>query len=281
MGLTGTHFETVPPLSDIVKHFYAIRSTPEDVSTIARLSPNYEMMLLFNFSAPIRLSFASEVLGAIQLDKVAVLGPLRKMLNYEVLPGTDLLAVVFNLDGFYRLFQVPVDSLHGEQLHHPDDFTATPVYQELWEVLKRTPSSEERVAILKDYMNTATHAAEDGAQPLLEGVDYFNDPQLQPAKAIAADAELSERTVQLRFKKYVGYSPKEMLRFLRFKQVINSIEHSADADVDWFDLIHDFGYHDQSHLIKDFQYYLGTTPETFIKQIAGKEFCTTRAGRNY
>jgi AraC-like DNA-binding protein len=281
MGLTGTHFDTLPPLSDIVNHFYVIQSTPDHATTMARLSPNYEMMLLFNFSAPVRLSFAADALGAAKLDKVAVLGPLRKMLNYEVLPNTDLLVVVFNLDGFYRLFQVPVDSLDGEQLHHPDSFTATPVFQELWEVLKRSVTVEERVALLKDYISSVTHAAEDGAQPLLEGADYFNDPQIQPAKAIAADADLSERTVQLRFKKYVGYSPKEMLRFLRFKQVINSIEHSANTSIDWFDLIHDFGYHDQSHLIKDFQHYLGTTPETFIKQIAGKEFCTTRPGRNY
>lgn len=280
MGLTGTHFD-ISPLSDIVNHFYVIQSTPDYVPTIARLSPNYEMMLLFNFSAPVPLSFAADAVGANLLGKVAVLGPLRKMLNYEVLPNTDLLVVVFNLDGFYRLFQVPVDSLDGEQLHHPDNFMETPVYQELWEVLKRTPSSEERVIILEDYISSVTHAAEDGAHPLLEGAGYFNDPQIQPAKAIAADADLSERTVQLRFKKYVGYSPKEMLRFLRFKQVINSIEHSADTAVDWFDLIHDFGYHDQSHLIKDFQHYLGTTPETFIKQIAGKEFCTTKPGRNY
>ena len=272
MAFAGTHFEVSPPLSDIVKHFYVMQSGGDFVATTAHLSPNYEMMLLFNFGAPVRFSFAADPLGSMQIDKVAVLGPLRKMLNYELLPEMDLLAVVFNLDGFYRLFQVPVDALNAEQLHQLDD---------LWEVLKRTPSSAERVDLLKDYISTATYPAEEGALPLLNGADYFNDPFIQPAKAIAADADLSERTVQLRFKKYVGYSPKEMLRFLRFKQVINNIEHNAADTIDWFDLIHDFGYHDQSHLIKDFQHYLGTSPETFIKQIARKEFCTTKPGRRY
>ncbi|MET3876618.1 helix-turn-helix domain-containing protein [Chitinophaga sp. OAE865] len=275
MAYEGTHFEVVPPLSDIVKHFYVIRSGEDAATTVAHLSPNYEMMLLFNFGAPVRFSFAAEALGNMQIEKAAVLGPLRKMLNYELLPGADLLAVVFNLDGFYRLYQVPVDELNGEELHYPEDA------RELWEVLKRCASPAERVEILKDYISATALAAEEGAQPLLNGADYFNDPLIQPAKAIAADAELSERTVQLRFKKYVGYSPKEMLRFLRFKQVISSIEHSTAASVDWFDLIHDFGYHDQSHLIKDFQHYLGTSPEVFIKQIAGKEFCTTKRGRRY
>ncbi|MEZ2442523.1 helix-turn-helix domain-containing protein [Chitinophaga sp. RCC_12] len=281
MALAGTHFEVSPPLSDIVKHFYVMQSGRDFVTTTAHLSPNYEMMWLFNFGAPVRFSFAAAPLDDRQIDKVAVLGPLRKMLNYELLPETDLLAVVFNLDGFYRLFQVPVDALNDEQLHHPGDFMEQASAHELWEVLKRTPSSAERVEILKDYISTAAHAAEEGALPLLNGADYFNDQLIQPAKAIAADADLSERTVQMRFKKYVGYSPKEMLRFLRFKQVISSIEHNTADSIDWFDLIHDFGYHDQSHLIKDFQYYLGTTPETFIKQIARKEFCTTKPGKRY
>lgn len=275
MAVEGTLFGVEPPLSDIVRHFYVIRSAGDAATTVAHLSPNYEMMLLFNFGAPVRFSFAAAPLGGKQVEKVAVLGPLRKMLNYELLPGVDLLAVVFNLDGFYRLYQAPVDELDGEELHDPGDM------QELWEVLKRCDSSAERVDLLKDYISTTAHAAEEGAQPLLNGADYFNDPMIQPAKAIAADAALSERTVQLRFKKYVGYSPKEMLRFLRFKQVISSIENNTAASIDWFDLIHDFGYHDQSHLIKDFQHYLGTSPEIFIKQIAGKEFCTTKPGRRY
>lgn len=203
------------------------------------------------------------------------------MLNYEMLPGADIVVTVFNLDGFYRLFQVPVDELNGETVHHPDAFIHQPDYEELWEILNRSHVAEERIELLSDYIRTYKHEAEEAARPLLEGAEYFNDPLIQPVKAIAADADLSERSVQLRFKKYVGYSPKELLRFLRFKQVINNIIEKPGVEIDWYDLIHDFGYHDQSHLIKDFHHFLGTTPEIFVKQIAGKEFCTTRPGQYY
>lgn len=278
MVLTGKRFEVQPPLSDIVKHFYVMQTTADELPVIHHLSPNYEMMLLFNFGSPVRISFAGELLGAMQVGKVGVLGPLRKMLNYEMLPDADLLVVIFNLDGFYRLFQVPVDELDGEKLHA---HIITSGYEELWQILSKTAIIEERIAILSDYIRTCMHDVEDAARPLLHGAEYFKDPLIQPAKAIAADAALTERSIQLRFKKYVGYSPKEMLRFLRFKQVINSIENNPGTEIDWYDLIHDFGYHDQSHLIKDFHHFLGTTPEIFIKQIAGKAFCTTGPGRHY
>lgn len=276
MALTGKIFETEPPLSDIVKHFYALQTPPTDADQLAHLSPNYEMMLLFNFGKPFKVSFAADPISDLIVEKVAVLGPLRKMLNYEVPGGTDLIATIFNLDGFYRLFQVSMDDIDSEKIQQADQ-----KYHDLWDTLKGISSQTDRIDILSEYILSVTQAPDEATLPLHNGAPYFNDPLIQPAKAIAADADLSERTIQLRFKKYVGYSPKEMLRFLRFKQVINSLEQNPDPEIDWFDLIHDFGYHDQSHLIKDFQHFLGTSPQTFLKQIIGKEFCSTGPGKNY
>ena len=269
MGLMDKHFEVEPPLSDIVKHFYVIQTSADFEETIAHLSPNFEMMMIFNFSTAFKISYAAEP-ATEQVDRITILGPLKKMLNYQLLPDTDLLTIVFNLDGFYRLFQVTPD-----EILVPDTFIS-----DLWPILKRA-TPEERVQILSDYILSTTHAPEEGSIPLLEHAAYFNDPLIKPGKAIADDTNLSERTIQLRFKKYVGYSPKEMLRFLRFKQVINSIEQSSNHEIDWFDLIHDFGYHDQTHLIKDFNHFLGITPQTFIKQYFGKDFCTNKSGKRY
>jgi AraC-like DNA-binding protein len=269
MGLTDRHFEVEPPLSDIVKHFYAFQTTADYEETVGHLSPNFEMMLIFNFSNPFKISYAAEPLKE-PVNQVAILGPLRRMLNYQLLPNADTLVAVFNLDGFYRLFQVTPDEVYTP------DATMT----DLWAVLQRS-SLAERAEILSEYILSATRASDEASIPLLDGAAYFDDPHIQPGKAIADDSQLSERTIQLRFKKYVGYSPKEMLRFLRFKQVINSIEQHPENEIDWFDLIHDFGYHDQSHLIKDFNHYLGTTPQTFIKKLFGKEFCTTKPGKRY
>jgi AraC-like DNA-binding protein len=272
----GTLFEVEPPLSDIVKHFYAFHTAADYEETTGHLSPNYEMVLLFNFGAPVNISFAAAPMENLYVERVALLGPLKKMLNYSLLKNTDIFTAVFNLDGFYRLFQIPIDQLDSEDIHYPDET----IYNGLWTALKNV-GDEERVQILSEYILSFTHASDQASIALLEGAAYFDNPVIEPAKAIAGDTSLSERTIQLRFKKYVGYSPKEMLRFLRFKQVITSIEQHTGNEIDWFDLIHDFGYHDQSHLIKDFNHFLGVSPQTFIKKIAGKEFCTTKPGKNY
>ena len=62
MALTGKHFDVQFPLSGIVKHFYVMQSTVDHPAVVNHLSPNYEMMLIFNFGAPVRISFAGNPL---------------------------------------------------------------------------------------------------------------------------------------------------------------------------------------------------------------------------
>lgn len=278
---TATHIEVTDPAFEAIKYFYCIQ-TPADFQTkIQHLSPNLEMMLIFNFGAPARISFADAGFNGLQIERVSAIGPLRQMLNYEVLPNTDVIITVFNPNGFFRLMQVPMDEIGEEQVMDPDLLLNITGFNNLWQELKKLDKINERIGLLKEHAMAFVQDAEEATLPLMAGISYFNNPFIQPVRAIAQDAALSERTVQLWFKKYLGYSPKELLRFLRFKQVIDSIQQQESSQVDWYDLVEQFGYHDQSHLIKDFKQYLGMAPQKFIKDIAGKEFCVSRPGKYY
>jgi len=276
MQPVGSFFEAEVPLNETIKHFYCIQSAPNATTTVQHLAPNLEMMIVFNFGNPVRISFGSEVFSEKKIEQVAILGPLRKMLNYELLPESDVIIIVFNPNGFYRLFQIPMDEITGEDVIDPDELLKITGFKTLWETLKGLPVLNDRIQLLKDYGTAFIQKADDATAPLTAGISYFHNPMIQPVRAIAHDSDLSERTIQLRFKKYLGYSPKELLRFIRFKQVINCIQSAETTEVDWHALIEQFAYHDQSHLIKDFNFYLGTTPQKFVRDILGKEFCVTR-----
>ena len=110
-------------------------------------------------------------------------------------------------------------------------------------------------------------------QTIIGNLAQFFNPHVDPVKAIAADTRLSERSIQLKFQKHTGYSVKELLRFLRFKEVIAYILARSNQKIDIFELITTHYYHDQSHLIKDFQYFLGMAPQQFIKNLNNGSFC--------
>ena len=269
----GNLYKSAAALQEVITHYYHIFNPAGNNSIRKHLSPNLEMMVVINFGVDIPFSFGSEPPGAYQIKETAAIGPLRKMLNYELPPGTDAIVLNFHLNGFYRIFSTPIDQY--QDVVFP---VTLPYIQELWEELK-SADIQQRMEMLNAYLLSRVADNDPASAPLLAGKSYFHDPVIQPAKAIAANANISERTVQLRFQKYTGYSPKELLRFLRFKAVVNTIISQKEKIPDVFDLIATFGYHDQSHLIKDFRYYLDTTPQQFIKALKDN-FFVPGSGRN-
>ena len=74
---------------------------------------------------------------------------------------------------------------------------------------------------------------------------------------------LSYSTLERRFKNEAGISPKQFLLLNRFKQAIAAIDPSSEKD--WFDLVVDYGYHDQNHFIKEIKRFSGFTPNQLLQ----------------
>jgi len=60
----------------------------------------------------------------------------------------------------------------------------------------------------------------------------------------------------------VGLTPKRYLRLVRFERVRAAVR--GRARVDWARVAAGFGYYDQSHLIRDFHDFAGTTPSGYL-----------------
>jgi AraC-like DNA-binding protein len=265
-----------PRLAGVLGHFYVI-TTPEDMPPqIRHLSPNLEMMVVFNFGSPVSFSFGDEEIGVHVIDNIGILGPLRRMMNYELLPNADLLILPFVFDGFYRLLSLSPEKLDGAVAQEAELASHTQRLEEIWRLLAGINTPEKRIGVLTDYLLINISQSGEASQQMLDSVDDMHNPVVNPVKVIADRYAISERTIQLRFKKYVGYSPKELIRFLRFKQVLSYILRHTGEKVNWFDVIVQFGYHDQSHLIKDFKYYTGISPQQFIQLNEDGNFCIGR-----
>ena len=276
----GTLYPVEETLKEVINSYYHAYHTG-GVPVVKHFSPNLEIVMIFNFGTPVRTSFGNARPDHEVKQGIFVIGPLRKMLNFELLTGSDAISINFKLNGFYRLFKIPLDDLDGEIIYEVDTLTGKHNFSALWKELSGIANIEVRLKIISSYVETFIDENDDAVQPLLKGEQYFYNPLIQPVKAIAADAQLTERTIQLRFQKYTGYSPKELLRFLRFKAVIDRLMTEQDKEINLFEIVVDFGYHDQSHLIKDFKHFLGTTPQYFIKRLNDKEFCVAGRGLRF
>lgn len=82
-----------------------------------------------------------------------------------------------------------------------------------------------------------------------------------PATILAEKACLSLRQFERRFKESVGISPKAFSRIIRFRRLSMILANNPDQSL--FDIAFNCGYHDHSHLSKEFKRLSGHTPKGF------------------
>ena len=220
-------FSVEAPLEEVITSFYHLFVASNGETVIQHVCPNLEMMLVFNFGAPVRISFHNNALDTEVIRRTAVIGPLRHMLNYELLPGADALVVNFKFNGFQRLFGMPLTGLTGVDLKGAETLMDEDRFDRLWEELKALPTTEQRVNFLKQSAMGMLKENDQVLQTVINNLAQFFNPRVDPVKAISADTRLSERSIQLKFQKHTGYSVKELLRFLRFKEVLPIFLHGA------------------------------------------------------
>jgi methylphosphotriester-DNA--protein-cysteine methyltransferase len=80
---------------------------------------------------------------------------------------------------------------------------------------------------------------------------------------LAGQLRVSRQFLTRQFGEQVGLSPKQMGRIMRFNALHKQI--ARQGRLNWLDLVYQFGYYDQAHLIKDFQAFTGGSPTDYLK----------------
>src|SRR5262249_36551767 len=78
-----------------------------------------------------------------------------------------------------------------------------------------------------------------------------DDRSISRADDLARIARVSVRSLHRPFEQFVGVSPKWIVRRARVQEAADRVV--CGAPVDWAAIAQDLGYHDQSHLIRDFR----------------------------
>jgi AraC-like DNA-binding protein len=74
---------------------------------------------------------------------------------------------------------------------------------------------------------------------------------------------IAPRTLQRLFARYLGVSPKWVLRRYRLHEAAARL--AAEQDRPWAEVAAELGYFDQSHFIRDFTAAIGLTPVAYAQ----------------
>jgi AraC-like DNA-binding protein len=204
------------------------------------------------------------------LPKSFFVGQAKKFLFIESGRIVDSIIIKLKPAGFYNLFSRSACELANISCIDAVDIEGSEI-EVIYEQMAYEPDTTKRIVIIEQYLirkltqNDHLHS---------ERISFAVD-QIIANKGCIKIEELyeltnsGERTFQRDFQKHVGISAKALTRIIRIN---NIIRESQKGVVDWFDVICQYGYFDQAHLIHDFKYVTGETPKLFF----GKDLTQTR-----
>ena len=155
------------------------------------------------------------------------------------------------------LFGVSAAELHGS--HVALDDLGGDDAQRLRERLHAAPDARTQLDVLQ-AMLLARQKAPRALHPSVAQALARMEHDTGIAR-IVDEADLSHRHFIARFRDATGLSPKRYARVQRFRRLLRAFA-AAPARA-WLDLALDAGYSDQSHCIREFREFAGTTPQAW------------------
>ncbi len=86
-----------------------------------------------------------------------------------------------------------------------------------------------------------------------------------PVSEIGPLLHCSQRTIERSFSRVTGFTLKQCQSMLRFEAILERLYAVKDADIDWLNIVDEFGFSDQSHLIRNLKSIIDETPGQYAK----------------
>lgn len=248
-----------PLLTTYIDDLYYIDGTAPYSRLKALPMPSLHLMV--NFSDTFRVYEPDQSQPVATCTESWVMGLLSTYHIVDWPPNVQFFGIHFKPGGVYPFLSLPLSELHNQVV--PLDALWGQFAAEIRERLYAAPSIQAGFVLLERLL----FAQLCEAPPGLDIVQYAITRMIRQhgALSIAALSDhigISQKHLEAHFKRMVGVPPKELARFYRFAHVLDSIDPTKPTD--WTQIVRHCGYHDQSHLYKDFLTFTGHNPTDYL-----------------
>jgi AraC-like DNA-binding protein len=221
-----------------------------------------EQILAFDFGTPVEAWYPDGQLQVI--DPASAAGAqTRFACHMHLRGGVESFGIFFQPTGLSLLFGIPICELTNRQ----GDASAIigRSVRTLWNQLGESSSFEHRVLLAEEFLiHEATRIR--ASSTVVAAANYiFRNYGAVSISDLADRGSISLRQFERSFLKEVGASPKVFARIARFQAALDA--KVAAPKRNWLDIAHSFGYHDQMHMIHDFQKLGRSSPTRLIAEI--------------
>ena len=256
-----TH-ETDHSAADLIESIFHFKGFQPDHS-IERVVPTGHVFVIFELDGMQRHTYDNETLQANAVfAKAWVSGVHQNYISISAHQDSEMFVIQFKAYGALPFLHRPLHEIAG-QVVAADEFGDAELLA-LREELLKAEDSAAKFAVADAWLDRQYR---DDLAPPESIIKLSKSLQEQPAsklKEVLHSFDGSQKYLIDQFRKYVGLTPKQYQRVLRFNDVF--VQMQGDQFLSWSDIAHLCGYSDQSHFIKEFKHFSGFNPESFLKE---------------
>lgn len=179
-----------------------------------------------------------------------VLNGTIEMVGIVLKPGTLNLFYNFTMSNLVNS-RVPLELFFGE------------TGKKLAKQIKDEQDDERRIVYLEEFILSGMANAINKPSIIDEAIELMDTYcGCKSVEEVAEKLKISKRYLEKKFLEKVGVSPKFYSRIKRFTTL--SKEVAYNKNLNWQDLVQKYGFHDQSHLVKEFMEFNKMNPSTYL-----------------
>lgn len=248
------------PLSRFIKHYWTIEScTPINQMYTQRIVPNGLLELIFYLGArPVSIDTTKSI-----NENAIITGHLKEFYDVNISGKLSLFSISFKPQGLSVFFDIPLNEIYNQNV--PFKYLFKNNTLELETKLLEANSFFHRIEIIEDYLlkNLNSSINKHNYNRVEHCVNIINQTRgIVGVDYLASETCLSRKQFERIFSYYVGTSPKQFLKTIRFQNSLDLKSKNKSASLT--DLTYGCGYYDQSHMINEFQKLTGLTPKQYF-----------------
>lgn len=195
-----------------------------------------------------------------QVPLIFASGQFTANYHLEVNGKIGMIGAVLHPASLYNFFGFPMPELVNQRMDLAKVLGES--IQATHRSLKGSCDPEKKVLILETFLETFLPAAKSKLSIIDEAIDFIHTKAgMVSIEEVLRQFSVSRRYLEKRFLEKVGISPKLYARIKRFSYLSNTVANREK--IDWQDIVAANGFHDQSHLIKDYKTFNHMNPSDY------------------
>jgi len=258
------HYDISKPsmfLSQYVKQYWSLENCmPAEKEHIHRIVPNGLFEMIFYFGNRPETTDPNKPIN----DNIILTGQLKNYHDLKVTGNLSLFAIYFLPHGLSMFLDLPIKEIFNYSI--PLRLLIKDKVNQLEDDLSLAKTFEQRIEIAGNFLITQIRKNEKKYKydRIRSVINHINrEKGIINIKELASKTFLSRKQFERTFSDFIGTSPKQFLKIVRFQNAI--YEKSINAELNLTEIAHKCGYFDQSHMVSDFKALSGITPKNYFE----------------